>query len=184
MTLGDNSGNIIVKAKTGDMPGLLAMMKTNWEGLTLEEPFDYSFLDERFNNTYLAEKKLELILGLFSGLTILVACLGLFGLVTFTAEQRTKEIGVRKVLGATVAGIVQLVSKEFLKLVLIANVIAWPIAWWIMSKWLQDFAYPIKISWWVFLIAGVSAITLTIITVSFQAIKAALMNPVTSLKSE
>lgn len=184
MVLGDNSGNIIVKAKTADIMGLLAMMKKNWEVLTAEEPFDYSFLDERFNNTYKAEQKVGQLLGLFAGLTILVACLGLFGLATFTAEQRTKELGVRKVLGATVASLVQLVSTEFLKLVIIANVIAWPLAWWAMNKWLQDFAYRITISWWVFVLAGISAIVLTIITVSFQAIKAALMNPVKSLKAE
>ena len=184
MVLGDNSGNIIVKAKTADMPGLIAMMKKNWEGLTSEEPFDYSFLDERFNNTYMAEQKVGQLLGLFAGLTILVACLGLFALATFTAEQRIKEIGVRKVLGATIGSLVQLVSKDFLKLVLIANIIAWPLAWWAMNKWLQDFAYRINISLWVFVIAGVLAIILTIMTVGFQAIKAALMNPVTSLKSE
>ena len=184
MVLGDNSGNIIVKSKTADMTGLLAMMKKNWEKLALEEPFDYSFLDERFNNTYKAEQKVGQLLGLFAGLTILVACLGLFGLATFTAEQRTKELGVRKVLGATVASLVQLVSKEFLKLVIIANIIAWPLAWWAMNKWLQDFAYHITISWWIFVLAGIAAVILTIITVSFQAIKAALMNPVRSLKAE
>jgi len=184
MVLGDNTGNVIVKAKTADMPALLATMKTQWDNLQAEEVFDYSFLDERFNNTYKAEHKIGIILGLFAGLTIFVACLGLFGLATFSAEQRTKELGVRKVLGATVVSLVQLVSKEFLKLVIIANLIAWPLAWWVMNKWLQDFAYRINISWWVFVIAGITAIVLTIITVSFQAIKAALMNPVKSLKAE
>ena len=125
-----------------------------------------------------------LILSIFAGLTIFIACLGLFGLVTFTAEQRTKEIGIRKVLGATVPDVVGLLSKDFLKLVLIANVISWPLAWWAMSKWLQDFAYRINISWWIFLLAGLSALLIALITVSFQAIKAAIANPVKSLRSE
>ena len=110
-----------------------------------EEPLAYSFLDERFNNTYKAEQKIGMILGIFAGLTIFVACLGLFGLARFTAEQRTKEIGIRKVLGSSVTGIVNLLSLDFLKLVLIAFIIASPIAWFIMNKWLQDFAYRINI---------------------------------------
>ncbi len=122
--------------------------------------------------------------GIFAGLTIFVASLGLFGLAMFTAEQRTKEIGIRKVLGATVGYIVGLLSKEFLKLVLIANVIAWPLAWWAMNKWLQDFAYRINLSWWIFVIAGLMAVLIAILTISFQAIKAALANPVKSLSAE
>jgi putative ABC transport system permease protein len=117
-------------------------------------------------------------------LTIFVACLGLFGLATFTAEQRTKEIGVRKVLGASVAGIVALLSKDFLKLVSIAIVIALPVSWWMMSRWLQDFAYKIDISWWVLALSGLLSIAVALFTVSFQSIKAALMNPVKSLRSE
>ena len=184
MVLGDNSGSIIVKAKTADISGLLSTMKKSWNELSPEEPFGYSFLDDRFNDTYQSEQKIETILGLFAGLTIFVACLGLFGLATFTAAQRTKEIGVRKVLGATITSIVRLISKDFLRLVLIANIIAWPLAWWVMNKWLQDFAYHITIRWWVFAIAGLLAIALTMLTVSFQSLKAALMNPVKSLKVE
>jgi putative ABC transport system permease protein len=117
-------------------------------------------------------------------LIILVACLGLFGLVTYTAEQRTKEIGIRKVLGARVSQLTQMLSKEFLKLVLIASVIAFPVAWWAMNKWLQSFAYRTNISWWIFVVAGIVVLAIALITVSFQAIKAALANPVKSLRSE
>ncbi len=184
MVLGDNTGSIIVKTKTADIAGLLGAAKKLWTANTLEEPFSYSFLDERFNATYKAEQKVGTILGLFAGLTIFVACLGLFGLATFTAEQRTKEIGIRKVLGASVAGVVALLSKDFLKLVLIAFIIASPIAWFVMNKWLEDFAYRIDISAWVFVIAIVLAVVITIVTISFQAIKAALANPVNSLRTE
>jgi len=184
MVMTNNSDNIIVKTKTKDIAGLLTAMKKNWTDLKAEAPFRYTFLDERFNNTYQSEQKIGIILGVFAGLTIFVACLGLFGLVTFTAEQRTKEIGIRKVLGATVSSIVSLLSKDFLKLVFIAFIIASPIAWFIMNKWLQDFAYRIDISWWIFLIAASLAILITIITISFKAIKAAIDNPVNSLRSE
>ncbi len=123
-------------------------------------------------------------MGLFAGLTILVACLGLFGLTTFTAEQRTKEIGIRKVLGATVTSIVTLLSKDFLKLVVIAFVIASPIAWFTMNKWLEDFAYRINISWWIFALAMLLTVLITFVTVGFRAVKAAIINPVESLRSE
>jgi putative ABC transport system permease protein len=184
MVLGDNLGYFIVKTKTKDVAGLLSAMKTNWTALTSELPFEYSFLDERFKNAYETEQKTGLILSIFAGLTILVACLGLFGLAKFTAEQRTREIGIRKVLGATVSGVASLLSKDFLKLVILANLIAWPLAWWAMNKWLQDFAYRINISWEVFAIAGIAAVLIAITTVSFQAIKAAIANPVNSLRSE
>ena len=141
-------------------------------------------MDERFAETYQAEQKVGRILSIFYGLTIFVACLGLFGLATFTAEQRTKEIGIRKVLGASLTNIVALLSRDFLKLVLIANVLAWPLAWWAMHKWLQDFEYRTSIGWWVFGIAGISALFIALLTVSYQAIKAAIANPVKSLRSE
>ncbi|NIJ54059.1 ABC transporter permease [Dyadobacter arcticus] len=184
MTLSEGSGSIIIKTRTKEVAGLLKSMKTHWESFKPDLPFTYSFLDERFNETYKAEQKTGKILGLFAGLTIFVACLGLFGLATFTAEQRTKEIGVRKVLGASVAGIVALLSKDFLKLVGIAMVVAVPAAWYMMDKWLQDFEYRITISWWMFAIAGMLSIAVALFTVSFQSIKAALMNPVKSLRSE
>ena len=184
MTLRYNAGSVVVKAKTSDMAGLLAFVKNQWAAFKSEEPFRYSFLDQSYQASYEAERKTGQILGIFAGLTIFVACLGLFGLATFTAEQRTKEIGVRKVLGASVGSIVALLSKDFLKLVLIAIVIASPIAWYAMNRWLQDFAYKIDIEWWVFALAGLLAVGIALLTVSFQSVKAALMNPVKSLRSE
>ena len=184
MVLANYNGTMIVKAKTKDISGLLADMNKTWSDLKASAPLNYSFLDERFKETYEAEQKIALILGISAGLTIFVACLGLFGLATFTAEQRTKEIGVRKVLGATVTSIVALLSRDFLKLVLIANVLALPVAWWIMNRWLQEFAYRIDISWWVFVIAIFSAVLIALAAVSFHSIKAALTNPVRSLRGE
>ena len=184
MILGSNNGAMIVKTKTKDIAGLLATMKKEWSDLKADAPFSYSFLDERFKNTYQSEQRTGLILGIFSGLTIFVACLGLFGLATFTAEQRTREIGIRKVLGSSVTGIVSLLSKDFIKLVFLAFVIAAPIAWWAMDRWLQDFAYRIHISIWIFLLAAFAALVITVFTISFQAIRAALANPVKSLRSE
>ncbi len=184
MTIGTDYGTMIVKVKTKDISALLATMKKKWNVFNAESPFSYSFLDDRFNKTYKEEQNIGRIMGIFAGLTIFVACLGLFGLATFTAEQRTKEIGIRKVLGASVTGIVSLLSKDFLKLVFLAFLIASPVAWFFMNKWLQDFAYRITISWWVFVLAAFSAISITVITVCFRAIKAALSNPVISLRSE
>ncbi len=184
MMLRYNAGSVIVKAKTSDMAGLLASVKNQWASFKTEEPFRYSFLDQSYQASYEAEQKTGQILGLFAMLTIFVACLGLFGLATFTAQQRTKEIGVRKVLGASVGSIITLLSKDFLKLVLIAIVIASPIAWYAMNRWLQDFAYKIDMEWWVFAGAGLLAVGIALLTVSFQSVKAALMNPVKSLRSE
>ncbi len=184
MIMSNDYSTIIAKVKTGDIKGVLASMKNKWAKFTTETPFTYSFLDDRFNATYKAEQNIGRILGIFAGLTIFVACLGLFGLATFTAEQRTKEIGIRKVLGADVTGLVSLLSKDFLKLVLIAFIVASPMAWYVMNKWLQDFAYRINISWVVFAVAGLAVVVITLITVSYQSIKAALKNPVDSLKTE
>ncbi|GAB2790224.1 ABC transporter permease [Rhabdobacter roseus] len=184
MTLGHNGGAILAKVKTRDLPALITAVEKRWKDLVVDEPLEYSFLEENFNATYRAEQKTGQILGLFAGLTIFVACLGLFGLATFTAEQRTKEIGVRKVLGASVTSVVALLSKDFLKLVLIAILIATPVAWYAMHFWLQDFAYKIDIAWWVFALAGTLAVGIALLTVSFQSVKAALMNPVESLRSE
>ncbi|MBO0934648.1 ABC transporter permease [Fibrella aquatilis] len=146
--------------------------------------FDYFFLDQDFNKQYEAEQRIATLFRGFAGLAIAIACMGLFALSTYTAQQRTKEIGVRKALGASVANIVSLLSKDFLKLVLVAIVIASPLAWYAMHRWLQDFAYKIEIRWWVFALAGGLAITIALLTVSYQSIRAALMNPVKSLRSE
>jgi putative ABC transport system permease protein len=177
-------GGLIFKIRTTDVAGLLSTMKMQWDAFNTDEPFSYTFMDDLYNKTYSAEQKTGTILNIFSILTIFVACLGLFGLATYTAEQRTKEIGIRKVLGASVIQVAQMLSKEFLKLVLIASLIAFPAAWWAMSKWLQSFAYRIDISWWVFAVAGFAALLIALLTVSFQAIKAALANPVKSLRTE
>jgi putative ABC transport system permease protein len=159
---------------------LAKLWKTNFP----DKPFEYIFLDENFNQTYQREAHIATAFGIFTSLAIFISCLGLFGLAAFTAEQRVKEIGIRKVLGASVLQIITLLSKDFLKLVLIAFVIASPVAYYFMDKWLADFAYRITISWWIFALAGLSAITIALLTVSWQSIKAALMNPVKSLRSE
>ena len=159
-------------------------MKKNWNDLKGEVPFSYTFLDDRFNKSYESEQKIGLILSIFAGVTIFVACLGLLGLATFTAEQRTKEIGIRKVLGASITNIVSLLSMDFIKLVFIAFIVATPVAWYMMNKWLQDFAYKTYISGWIFLLVAVLAVAITIITVSFRAIRAAVVNPVDSLRAE
>ena len=184
MTLGNNSGTVLVSVKTSDVSDLLKTIGTEWGAFGVDAPFAYSFLSDDFNAVYQAEQQTGRVLGLFAGLTIFVSCLGLFGLAMFTAEQRTKEIGVRKVLGASVGSIVTLLSKDFLKLVLVAIVIASPIAYYAMHRWLQDFAYKIEIAWWVFILAGLLAVGIALLTVSFQSVKAALMNPVKSFRSE
>ncbi len=184
LMVSEKTYGLTIKVKGKDVEGLLASLKNQWQKFNVEEPFSYAFMDELFEKTYQSEQKISVILSIFSGLTIFVACLGLFGLATFTAEQRTKEIGVRKVLGASVSQIVTLLSKEFLKLVLIACGFAFPIGYWLMNKWLQDFAYRIEISAWIFVLAGILALFIALLTISYQAIKAALANPVTSLRTE
>ena len=175
---------LIIKVKGRDVSGLLSTMKKQWSKFNTDEPFDYAFMDELYNKTYIAEQKTGRILNIFAILTIFVACLGLFGLAAFTAEQRTREIGIRKVLGASVGQIANMLSKEFIELVLLACIIAFPLSYWIMHRWLEGFAYRITINWWVFLIAAIVAVTIALVTVSFQALKAALMNPVKSLRME
>jgi putative ABC transport system permease protein len=184
MSLTDKPGTMIIKIKTKDVHGLIADMTKWWNGLTGDAPLSYTFLDEEFNNTYRSELKTEWVLGLFAGLTILVACLGLFGLATFTAEQRRKEIGIRKVLGASVSGLVTLLSKDFLRLVAIAFVLAVPLAWYLMHKWLQDYEYRIGLGAGVFIFAALITIVLTLITVGGKSVRAAVANPVNSLRAE
>ena len=175
---------MIAHAKPGDIQATLKSIETTWHQINPNEPFDYSFLDQDFQNNYTAETRLASIVGYFTVIAILISCLGLFGLATFSAEQRTKEIGVRKVLGASVAGIVSLLSRDFMKLVAIAIVIASPVAWIIMKKWLQDFAYRMEIGWPVFLVTSIIALLIALLTISFQAIRSALSNPVKSLRTE
>src|SRR5439155_13381296 len=176
--------HVIVSVGTTDYKTLLSKIEKIWRSDLQAVPFEYSFLDDEVQKQYSAEITLSRIINLFTVMAIFISCLGLFGLAAFSAEQRKKEIGVRKVLGASVPGIVQLLSKDFLRLVMISIVIATPVAWWAMSKWLQAFAYRITISWWMFALAGFIAIFIALITVSFQAIKAAIANPVKSLRTE
>jgi putative ABC transport system permease protein len=176
----------VVNVKTtGEMaPQAIAAAERLWKRYHPDHPFEYNFMNEAFDKLYKSEQRTSKLFNIFAGIAIVISCLGLFGLATFTAEQRTKEIGVRKVLGASVTNITALLSKDFLKLVLVGNLIAWPIAWYIMHKWLENFAYQINISLWVFLVAGVLALLIALLTVSYQSIKAALANPIKSLRSE
>ncbi len=176
--------NILIRIAPGKASEALAGIETVYRTLNPGYPFTYSFVDEGYQQQYKSETIVGTLATVFTFLAIFIACLGLFGLAAFTAEQRTKEIGVRKVLGASVANIVVLLSKDFLKLVLIAIVVASPLAWWVMNLWLQDYSYRVNIGWWVFVLAGVSAVVIALVTVSFQSVKAALMSPAKSLKTE
>ena len=165
-------------------PQNLADMEKIFKRYNPQYPFDYHFIDQEYATKFSDERSTATLTALFAGLTILISCLGLFGLAAYMAEARIKEIGVRKVLGASVAGIVTLLSKDFVTLVLIALLVAAPIAWFSMDKWLDGFAYRIAIPWWIFLAAGVVAVLIALGTVSFQAIRAALANPARSLRSD
>lgn len=182
--LNPSPGLASFKVKTADLNGLLKTIESKWKTMAPGMPFSYRFLDESFNEMYNDERRVGKIALTFSVLAILIACLGLFGLAAFVAEQRTKEIGIRKVLGASVNGLVTLLSKDFVKLVGIAFLFAAPIAWYFMQKWLQDFEYRITINWVVFVIAALIALFIAVATISFQAIKAALANPVKNLRTE
>ena len=173
-----------VKIKPGNPAPVLSAMQKAWSGVVADLPFKYSFLDESLDNFYKAERRWSSIIGWAGGISVFLACLGLFGLAALAAVNRTKEIGIRKVLGASLPGIVKLLSKDFLKLVVIALIIAAPLAWYFMNKWLQDFAYRISIGWWVFIIAGSLALFIAFITIAFQALKAGMANPVKSLRTE
>lgn len=175
---------LLVRYNTSNLPQFIGQVQKTFNESLPNTAFDYEFVDKHVAQLYASEEKTAHTATIFSVLAIFIACLGLFGLAAFTAEQRTKEIGVRKVLGATIAGITQLLSKDFLKLVLVAFLIAVPVAYWLMHKWLLNFAYRTEISWWVFAFVGVVAIIIALATVSFQAIKAAIANPVKSLRTE
>lgn len=175
---------ISVKVHTGNVAATMAAVKSKYEAFFPGNPFDYSFLDEIYNKQYKNDQLFGKAFALFAGFAIFIACLGLLGLSLFGTTQRIKEIGVRKVLGASITNIVLLLSKDFVTLILVAFVIAAPVAWWIMHQWLQDFAYRIALSPWIFVSAGLLAIVIALATISFQAIKAALANPVKSLRSE
>ncbi|MDN3655923.1 ABC transporter permease [Ferruginibacter paludis] len=182
--LGDAGWATAFKVSTADVKGLVANIETEWKKLSPAMPFSYQFLDDSFNEMYKVEQRTGKLGLSLSIVAILIACLGLFGLATYMAEQRTKEMGVRKVLGATTESLVKLLSADFLRLVLIALIVAVPVAWTLMHFWLKDFAFRINMPWWVFVAAGLSAMLIALLTVSYQSIKAALTNPVKSLRSE
>jgi putative ABC transport system permease protein len=177
-------GSISVRIPTTDLKTTIRSLETEWNKTLPGHPFEYSFVDEDYNKQYKTERQLSSLSAIFSILIIFISCLGLFGLTIVAVSQRIKEIGVRKVLGASVSGIAALLSKDFVKLVLLSIVIASPVAWWMMNSWLKDFAYRINIQWWVFLIAGIIALLIALITVSFQSIRAAVANPVKSLRTD
>lgn len=177
-------GQLAVQLQKGTYTATIKQINQIWRDNFPAKPFSYAFLDDTFNRTYQVEARTGQVFGLFALVAVLISCLGLFGLAAFTAEQRTKEIGVRKTLGASISSLVVLLSKDFLKPVLIALVLASPIAWWCMNQWLKEFAYKVNLEWWIFGLAGALAVSIALLTVSFQSIKAALMNPVKSLRSE
>jgi len=184
MMLGNNQGGLIVKVKTAGIESLLSSLKNNWNSFNPRGPFSYNFMDDRFAAVYKAEERTGKIFSVFAIISIIIASLGLFGLSAFSIAQRTKEIGVRKVLGANVSQVVILLAKDFLFMVLVAFVVAVPFTWYAMHKWLEEFAYRINIGWTVFALAGTIAVLIAFATVSFQAIKAAIANPVKSLRTE
>lgn len=173
-----------VRTAPGNTKQAIAALQGTWKKLLPGSPLEYEFLDETFNNLYKEDQQVSSLIFAFALIAIAISCLGLFGLAAFTAEQRAKEIGIRKVLGASVAGITQLLTKDFLKLVVAAIIIASPVAWWAMKNWLQGFAYRIDISWWMFAMAGLIAVGIALVTISWQAIKSAVANPVKSLRTE
>ncbi len=175
---------IAVRIKPGDYTKAISHIQSKWKGFMPDNPFEYSFLDQEFDALYQTDQTVGKVFSAFTFLSLAVACLGLLGLAMYTAERRTKEIGIRKVLGASVQSVVSMLSKDFLKLVIIAAFIAFPLAWYAMNQWLQSFAYPTDVSWWIFALAGTATAVIALLTVSFQAIKAALTNPVESLRSE
>ncbi len=175
---------ISIKVSGNQLPATLSVLRLAWQKVAPEQAFDYAFIDDNIDKLYRAESRLSQLVGIATSLAIFIACLGLFGIATLSISQRTKEIGVRKVLGASVAGITGLLAKDFLSIVVISFLLASPLAWWAMSQWLADFAYRVDIQWWIFAVAGLGTVLIAFLTVTFQSIRAALANPVKSLRSE
>ncbi|MBT1686312.1 ABC transporter permease [Dawidia soli] len=180
----ESLNNITLKVEDGNFEKTIAELQAIWNTVVPQRPFLYTFLDQSFSRQYRADIQFTSIFSIFAGLTIFIACLGLFGLATYATEQRVKEIGIRKVLGASVAGIAGMLSSDFLRLVVVAMLIAVPASWWAMSRWLETFPYRVSLSWWMFALAGVLAIIIALVTVSVKAIRAARVSPVSSLRSE
>jgi len=176
--------NIVMRLRTADIPGTLTALNKRWETLAPERPFEYFFLDETFEALYRKESRLANLFSLFTGLALVIAGMGLFALAAFHSRQRRREIGIRKVLGAGLKDIVELLSKDFMRLILIAFVIATPAAWWMMNRWLQDFAYRIQIEWWMIAMAGAGALLIALLTVSYHALRAGMADPVRALREE
>jgi putative ABC transport system permease protein len=174
----------LIKTSPGSEANAIDQVRKIWNSFTNDSPFDYSFLDSVFDSQYRSEQRLGKVFGLFTALSLFIACLGLFGLASFTAEKRSKEVSIRKTLGASVTGIVTMLSKDFLKPVIISALIAFPIAWIAMNSWLNDFAYRTEIKWQVFLLSALTGIIIALITVGYQAMKSANANPVINLRNE
>ena len=183
-TYGSSTSYITVRIKPGDYAATIAAIQNKWKSFMPDTPFEYTFLDAEFNSLYRADQTIGKVFSVFTFLSLTVACLGLLGLAIYTAQRRTKEIGIRKVLGASIENVVTMLSKDFLKLVIVASIISFPIAWYAMDKWLQDFAYRTPVSWWVFSLAAGITLVIALATISFQSIKAALTNPINSLRNE
>jgi putative ABC transport system permease protein len=173
-----------IALQRGNLAATLTAIQAKWQAIYPQEVFEHQFLDEQIARFYATEEMLGKLIQAFTWVAILISCLGLYGLISFTTVQRTKEIGIRKVLGASAAAIVRLLTVDFLRLVLLANIIAWPLAAWAMHRWLQDYAYRTPISWWIFALAGIFAVIIALVSISFQAFKAAVANPIKALRSE
>jgi len=184
MKLADNNDALSVRINAKDLTPFISKIEGKWNSVSPNQHFEYSFMDEDFNNAYKFENRTGTIFLSFTVFAIIIACLGLFGLAAYAAEQRNREIGIRKVLGASVSALVTMLSKDFIKLVLISIFIATPLAWWAMHQWLQGFAYRQNIQWWVIASAAFGSLVIAFITISFQSIKAAVANPIESLRSE
>ena len=182
--LGNSTGRISFRIKTENISGTIEALKGKWKEFLPDEPFDYAFFDDKFFSLYQAELMMGKIFGIFSGLAIFVASLGLFGLAAFTAEKKSKEIGIRKVLGASVPQILNMLTKEFMILVGISILIAWPIGYYLMSRWLQGFAYRVPFSLGIFIVSGFITVFISVLTISLQTLKAATSDPVKALRYE
>jgi putative ABC transport system permease protein len=184
LVLGKNNNSLSVKVSTTNLPSLMKQITDKWKSLSPGVQMNFSFMDQDFEASYRTEQRVGTIFIVFTTLAIIIACLGLFGLAAYAAEQRTKEIGVRKILGASIGAITGMLSFDFIKLVFISILIALPAGWYVMNKWLQSFVYRDSIHWWMLALAGFAAVFMALITVSYQSVKAALSNPVNSLRAE